>query len=143
MDELEDLIAAINAGLRARGWSAQHASMVAVGSNEFVKDIRRGRLRQVAKFRKLCEALELEFYVGPAREFDSVDERRLGVAVETTMRALESANVRLEPAELTRAFVAIYELLGEGQTPANAARVRRLVAALTSGERIPGKGTSD
>ena len=142
MEDLEDLVAAINAGLRARGWSAQHASMVAVGSNEFVKDIRRGRLRQVTKFRKLCEALELEFYVGPAREFASVDERRLGVAVETTMHALESANVRLEPAEFTRALVAIYELLGEGETPGNAARIRRLVAALTSGERLPAKGTS-
>ena len=141
--DVDDLLAVINAGLRARGWSAQHASMVAVGSTDFIKDIRHGRIRQVRKFRKLCEALELEFYVGPPRQAGSVDEARLAIAVETTTRALEASKVWLEPDEPTRAYIAIYELLGEGESPANAARIRRLVAALTSGERISGSGTKD
>ena len=126
---MDDLVSIINAGLRARGWSAQHASLVAVGSPDYVRDVRRGRLRQVEKFRSLCEALGLEFYVGPPREFNSLDERRLEVAVDTTVRAVREANVELEPSELAHAIAAIYELVGEDE----AARPWRIACVASSG----------
>ena len=92
---MDDLLEIINAALRARGWSAQHASTEAVASPDYVRDLRRGRLVQVEKFRRLCEALGLEFYVGPRRRFASLDERRLEVAVDTTVRAARELGVEL------------------------------------------------
>ena len=136
---MDDLVSIINAGLRARGWSAQHASLVAVGSPDYVRDVRRGRLRQVEKFRSLCEALGLEFYVGPPREFNSLDERRLEVAVDTTVRAVREANVELEPSELAHAIAAIYELVGEDEAPAHAHRLRRLIRTLTRDRQAGGQ----
>ena len=130
---MDDLIAVINAALRARGWSAQHASMEAVASPDYVRDLRRGRVRQVEKFRRLCKALDLEFYVGPRRRFASIDERRLEVAVDTAVQAVRETGVELEPVELAHAIAAVYELVGEEEAPAHADRLRRLVRTLTKG----------
>lgn len=52
------------------------------------------------------------------------------------MRPLESTDLVLDPSEFARAVVAIYELLGEEGTSANAERVNRLIAALTSGRQL-------
>ena len=132
---MEDLVTTINAALRARGWSARQASLRAVGNGEFIRTLRRGSAPPVDRFRALCETLGLDFYVGPPRDFASIDERRLEVAIETAVRPLESSDLELDPAELARAVVAIYELLGKGGTSANAGRVNRLIAALTSGRQ--------
>lgn len=133
---MEDLVATINAALRARGWSARQASLKAVGNSEFIRTLRRGSAPPVDRFRALCETLGLDFYVGPPRDFASIDERRLEIAIETAVRPLESADLKLDPSELARAVVAIYELLGEEGTSANAVRVNRLIAALTSGRQL-------
>ena len=138
---MEDLIAAINAALRERGWSARQASLEAVGNSDFIRTFRRGSAPPVDRFRALCETLGLEFYVGPARDFASVDERRLEVAVETAARAVKSAGMELDPVQFSNAVVAIYELVGEGGGLANAARVNRLLAALTGGAK-PSRGSA-
>ena len=83
------------------------------------------------RFRALCETLGLEFYVGPKRN-SPVDEQRLEVAVETAARAVKSAGLDIDSSEFAKAVAAIYELVGEDATSANAARVSRLAAALTS-----------
>ena len=62
---MEDLLAAVNAALRARGWSARQASLEAVGSDQFIRNLRRGRVPPVDKLRALCDVLGLEFYIGP------------------------------------------------------------------------------
>ena len=128
---MDDLVAVINAALRSRGWSAQHASMVAVGSPDYVRDVRRGRLRHVEKFRSLCEALDLEFYVGPRRLPGALDDGRLEVAVDTAVRAVKEAKVELESVELAHAIAAVYDLVGGDEAPANAHRLRRLLRTLT------------
>ena len=64
---MEDLLAAVNAALRARGWSARQASLEAVGSDQFIRNLRRGRVPPVDKLRALCDVLGLEFYIGPPR----------------------------------------------------------------------------
>ena len=126
---MDDLLEVINAALRARGWSAQQASLEAVGSPDYIRDLRRGRLVQVVKFRRLCEALDLEFYVGP-RRLVSLDERRLEVAVDTTVRAAREMGVELKPGELAHAIAAVYALVGEDDAPAHAHRLRRLIRTL-------------
>ena len=60
---------------------------------------------------------------------------RLEVAVETTERALASTGIALEPVERASAYVAVYELIGEGETPANAERVERLLKAIAGGRQ--------
>ena len=134
---MEDLVAVINAALRERGWSARQASLEAVGNTEFIRTLRRGSAPAVDRFRALCETLGLEFYVGPKRDFASIDERRLEVAVETAARAVRSAGMELDSSEFASAVVAIYELVGEDGASANASRVNRLVAALTGGKKGP------
>lgn len=127
---MDDLVAVVNAALRASGRSARQASLDAVGSPEFIRDIRRGRLHQVAKFRTLCEYLGLEFYIGPRRSSKAVDERRLEAVVETTERVLASTGIALEPGEKASAYVAVYELIGDDEAPANTERVERLIEAI-------------
>ena len=142
---MEDLIAVINAALRERGWSARQASVEAVGNAEFIRTLRRGSAPPVDRFRALCETLGLEFYVGPKRN-SPVDEQRLEVAVETAARAVKSAGLDIDSSEFAKAVAAIYELVGEDATSANAARVSRLAAALTSGgapRRETAKGKED
>ena len=132
---MDDLISVVNGAVRSSGRSARQVSIQSVGSPEFVRDIRRGRLYQVQKFRQLVEYLGLEFYVGPRRDWRSVNADRLEVAVDTTERVLASTGIALEPSEKANAYVAVYELIGDGETPANAERVERLIKAIAGGRQ--------
>lgn len=138
---MDDLVEEVNRALRARGWSARHASMQAVGSPELVRDMRRGYVTSVAKFRTLCAVLGLEFYVGPPRATGLVDEHRLEAAVEATERALEEGDVavELDPRDKARVVAAVYGLLGDVDAPADRppvlTRVRRVIQAMTGARR--------
>ena len=132
---MDGLMATINRALRARGWSARQASLEAVGSHELIRDMRRGRLPSIERMEALCEVLDLEFYIGRRREAGAVDEQRLKDAVESTERTLEASGVTLEAGVKADAIVAVYELLDREAAPATAARVQRLIDALTSAKR--------
>ena len=45
---MDDLIDEVNRALRARGWSAQHASRQLGGSPEFIRNLRRGCVASLA-----------------------------------------------------------------------------------------------
>ena len=111
------------------------ASLEAVGSHELIRDMRRGRLPSIERMEALCEVLDLEFYIGRRREAGAVDEQRLKDAVESTERTLEASGVTLEADVKADAIVAVYELLDREAAPATAARVQRLIDALTSAKR--------
>ena len=68
--------------------------MRAVGSPELIRDMRRGYITSVERFRTLCEVLDLEFYAGRRREEVPVDEDRLAVALETAEKGLEGGGGR-------------------------------------------------
>ena len=131
---MQNLMTTINRALRARGCSARQASLEAVGSPELIRDMRRGRMPSVERLQALCEVLGIEFYVGPRRS--EVDEQRLQDAVENTERTLEAHSITLESQAKAHAIVAVYELLDQEASPATAARVKRLIDALTSGRRL-------
>ena len=137
---MDDLIAEVNRALRARGWSAQHASRQLGGSPEFIRNLRRGYVTSLAKFRTLCEILELEFYVGPKREPGAVDERRLEQAIATLERVLLDSDFVLDPEDKASVVAAVYTFIGERPSPATTARVKRILAAMTGGRRGSGKG---
>ena len=132
---MEDLIEEINRALRARGWSAQHASRQVGGGPEFVRNLRRGHIGTIEKFRTLCEVLGLEFYVGPPREPGTIDERRLEEAIATLERVLLDSGFILEPEDKASAVSVVYGFIGEERSPATTARVKRLIAAMTGGRR--------
>ena len=111
---MRDLLSEIERAVKARGWSARQASMHAVGTPELIHDMRRGRVPSVEGFRTLCQALELEFYVGPPREGGYVDAARLSRALETTERALASTGRRMGHADKARAVSAVYDLMSRG-----------------------------
>ena len=60
--------------------------MRAHGSPELVRDMRRGHVPSVERLRSLCEALGLEFYVGPPRELEDDDS---GGSPDVSLRSLE------------------------------------------------------
>ena len=128
---LEEILEAVEAALLERGMSARHASVLSTGSDGLVKRMRQGNSTRLGHFVDLCETLELELYVGPAREQFPVDEQRLELAVETTERALEASGRALTPSERARLQVALYELIGREGT--GAARVRTVLSLLTEG----------
>ena len=135
---MDDLIDEVNRALRARGWSAQHASRQLGGSPEFIRNLRRGYVTSLAKFRSLCEILDLEFYVGPKREPGSIDERRLEQAVGTLERVLLDSDFVLDPEDKAAAITALYAFTLDEHSPATTARVKRILAAMTGGRRRSG-----
>ena len=88
------------------------------GSPELIRNIRRWRLPSVERLNVLCEVLELEFYIGPAREAGAIDERRLREAVASTERTLGARGVALAPEAKADAIAAISTIC----SPANAHR---------------------
>ena len=138
---MDDLIDEVNRALRARGWSAQHASRQLGGSPEFIRNLRRGYVTSLGKFRSLCEILELEFYVGPRREPEAIDERRLEQAIATLERVLLDSDYVLDPEDKASVVAAVYTFIGEQPSPATTARVKRILAAMTAGRRGAGEGT--
>ena len=131
---MEDVVAVINRALRARGWSAQKASVESGGSPELIRNLRRGREPRLAQLKALCDVLSLEFYIGPPRRVGAVEERRLEEALEATERALRAHSIRPAAHDWARAVAALYELLDRQNEPATAQRVERLMEALTSKE---------
>ena len=106
--------------------------MRAVGTPELIRDMCRGRVPSVERFRALCEVLDLEFYVGPPRSGNPVDIRRLEQAMETAESVLAATGRKLTHGDKARTVSTIYDLLGEGSGRANAMRVVQLVDAVTS-----------
>ena len=134
-----DLLQTIEQALRRGGWSARRISLDAVGSEEYIRSLRRGRVHGIEKFRTLCERLGLEFYVGPPRGVGQVDERRLQEALVASRELLDEARVELADPAHARVVAAVYDLLGEERSPATTARLRRLVAGLTDSESRTGR----
>ena len=128
---MRKLLTEIERALRVRGWSARQASMEAVGTPELIRDMRRGRVPSVERFRALCEALNLEFYVGPRRQTDSVEARRLERALEIAEQGLESIGRTMNRTDRARFVSAVYDLIGTDAESANAARVLDLIEAIS------------
>ena len=132
---MDDLIEEIERALRARGWSARHASRQIGGSPEFVRNLRRGHVGTIEKFRNLCEVLDLEFYVGPHREVGVVDERRLEQAIATVEHVLRDSDFVLEPEDKASVVSVVYGFIGDERSPTTTARVKRIIAAMSGGRR--------
>ena len=124
---MDELLREIERAVRIRGWSARRASMEAVGTPELIRDMRRGRVPSVERVRALCEALDLEFYVGPRRARDSVDIPRLKQALETIDQVLASTRREMGRGDKAQAVSAVYDLIGEGRGRASAACVANLI----------------
>ncbi len=60
-----DLLKIIDRALNEQGISARQASLLAIGTPELIRNMRRGRVPSVERFSALCDVLNLEFYVGP------------------------------------------------------------------------------
>ena len=133
---MEDLLREIERAVKARGWSARQASLMAAGTPELIREMRRGRVPSVERFRSLCQVLDLEFYVGPARGRTSVDSERLERALETTERALTSTGRTMGLTDKARAVAAVYDLIGEGRGEVYTGRVVSLIEAVTRGRPV-------
>ena len=127
---MRDLLGEIERAVKARGWSARQASLHAVGTPELIHDMRRGRVPSVERFRTLCQALELEFYVGPPRDGGRVDAVRLSRVLEITERALASTGRTMSHADKARAVSAVYDLMSKRRAQANATRIAELIEAV-------------
>ena len=128
---MRELLNEIERAVKARGWSARQASMHAVGTPELIHDMRRGRVPSVERFQKLCEALELEFYVGPPRDGGHVDAARLSQALATTDRALALTGRRMSHMDKATAVSAVYDLMSRGRGQANETRIAQLIESVS------------
>ena len=132
---MEDLLELVNSALRARRWSARQASIEAVGNDQLIRNMRRGQVPSVEKFRSLCRVLGLEFYVGPPREVGTVEEERLKHAIETTEQTLRDEGLELDPGDKAQVLAAVYDLIGQERSPATVARVKQLITGITAGTK--------
>jgi len=108
---MEDLLREILQAVRRRGWSARQASMKAVGTPELIRDMRRGRVPSVERFRALCEVLGLEFYVGPPRSESPLKPERLQQAIRLAEDMSERSPNGLTHAEKARVASSAYVLM--------------------------------
>lgn len=132
---MEDLLQLVNAALRTRRWSARQASIAAVGNDQLIRNMRRGQVPSVEKFRALCEVLELEFYVGAPREVGRVEEERLKRAIETSEHSLREEGLELEPQDKAQVVAAVYDLIGPDRSQSTVRRVRQLITGITAASR--------
>ena len=132
---MEDLLQLVNAALRTRRWSARQASIAAVGNDQLIRNMRRGQVPSVEKFRALCEVLELEFYVGAPREVGRVEEERLKRAIETSEHSLREEGLELEPQDKAQVVAAVYDLIGPDRSQSTVRRVRQLIIGITAASR--------
>ena len=135
---MRELLDEIERAVKSRGWSARQASMHAVGSPQLIHDMRRGRIPSVERFQKLCEALELEFYVGPPRDGGHVDAARLSRALATTEQALASTGRRMSHMDKATAVSAVYDLMSRGRGQASEARIAQLIATVAKARHEQG-----
>lgn len=66
-DSLKELLTIIEKELERKGMSAASASKEAVGNFGLIKNMREGASPRYSSLQKLCEVLDLEFYIGPPR----------------------------------------------------------------------------
>ena len=133
---MDDLLELVSAALRARRWSARQASIEAVGNDQLIRNMRRGQVPSVEKFRALCAVLGLEFYVGPPRAAGTVDEQRLKHTIVTVEQTLRDEALELEFEDKAQVIAAVYELIGDETSPSTLARVKRLVEGISAGKRV-------
>ena len=140
---MEDLLSLVTTALRERRWSARQASIAAVGHDQLIRNMRRGQVPSVEKFRRLCEVLGLEFYVGAPREVGRVESARLTQAIEITEYTLRDEGLALEPCHKAQVVSAVYHFIGAEPSPATVARVKQLIAGVTAGTRERGRKRPD
>ena len=102
--------------------------MMAVGTPELIRDMRRGRVPSVERFRALCEVLGLEFYVGPRRDNIPLrDLQRLERAIRTTENMLDVTERNMTPEQKAQVVSAVYHLTGEHNSPVGGKLVISLI----------------
>lgn len=132
---MDDLLELVNATLRTRRWSARQASIAAVGNDQLIRNMRKGQVPSVEKFRALCAVLGLEFYVGAPREVGRVEHERLNRAIETTEQSLRELGLALEPSDKAQVVSAVYDLIGHDRSPSTEHRVRQLITGVSAATR--------
>ena len=110
---MEELLREIERAIRTRGWSARQVSMKAGGSPDLIRGMRRGRVPSVERVEALCQALDLEFYVGAPGAERPVAAERLERALETTDPTLASTGRTMGYGDKARAVAAVYDLIGK------------------------------
>ena len=132
---MQDLLEEIERAVRRRGWSARQASIRAVGTPELIRDMRRGRVPSVERFRALCEVLGLEFYVGRPRIRGLLNQRPLEEAIEIAENALAAAGMKVRPADKAGLVYALYaQLLRDGSAEAKSELELEVVEAVRIGQ---------
>ena len=107
--------------------------MMAVGTPELIRDMRRGRVPSVERFRALCEVLGLEFYVGPPRDNESLtDLRRLKQAIQVTESVLALTPRSVTHEQKAEVVFATYHLIGEDLHAVGTGLVAELIDMATS-----------
>ena len=91
-----DLLKIIDRALNEQGISARQASILATGTPELIRNMRRGRVPSVERFCALCDVLNLEFYVGPKYSQKSPSVRAVSER-QTIPGMLEEIISRLPP----------------------------------------------
>lgn len=132
---MQDLLEEIERAVRRRGWSARQASIRAVGTPELIRDMRRGRVPSVERFRALCEVLDLEFYVGRPRIAGLLNQRPLEEAIEIAENALAAAGMKVRPADKAGLVYVLYaQLLRDASAEAKSELELEVVEAARIGQ---------
>ena len=107
-----DLLKIIDRALDEQGISARQASLLATGTPELIRNMRRGRVPSVERFCALCDVLNLEFYVGSKYRQKSSSVRAVSER-QTIPGMLEEIISRLPPRKTSK------RVLGHGKSHEN------------------------
>ena len=122
--------AVIRTALRQRGSNPYRAAVAAGLPDDAIRHVLAGHDPKASRLSEICDALGLEFYVGPKRAAEDLDEQRLRLALEAAEEGLAEAGRTMDSGQKARLVAAIYDLVGEDLDTETGARVIQLVRAI-------------
>ena len=136
--ELDDFVAAIQERLRRTGHTKHSAAVTHGLPKDAIQRVLAGKVPKLDRVAEICEALDLELYIGPKREaFAGLDPYAFALALrhmETTIALMMVGEVN--DADMLAYFARVYELqLYVLERVVAAGRSREEAAALI-GKRI-------
>lgn len=138
-----DVRTAILDAVARSGRSEREISIAATGHDTAIRDLKKSGSANLKTITKLCEQLDLEFYVGPPREAEAtlppflmpliantlarseLSLDRLARAIELAEFGLARKGATMPPRKKGQLVAAIYEVLTND--PQNEATIQRLV----------------
>ena len=126
---MQSLQSSIRRALDERGTNPSSIARAAGLPQRALYNVLHGHVPSLNRAVEICDALGLEFYIGPKRAAHVLDTDRLQLALEAADEGLAATDRMMSAGQKARLVLAIYDLFDDGSDVEAGARVIRLIRA--------------